>query len=104
LPLSSTRCPTPTHRAIINQSSTMFARLIYSALHFSARNGLTDSASSAKSQSRTTGIRGETLAYWYLRRHGYTLVARNYTVPGIKGEIDLIGYDGRALEIGRAHV
>jgi putative endonuclease len=75
----------------------MFARLIYSALHFAARNGLTDSTSSAKAQSRTTGIRGETLAYWYLRRHGYTLVARNYTVPGIKGEIDLIGYDGRAL-------
>ena len=75
----------------------MFAGLIYSALHFAARKGLTDSTSSAKSQSRTTGIRGETLAYWYLRRHGYTLVARNYTVPGIKGEIDLIGYDGRAL-------
>ncbi|MGA8145348.1 MAG: YraN family protein [Candidatus Acidiferrales bacterium] len=75
----------------------MLARLIYSALNFAARNGLTDSTSSAKSQSRTTGIRGETLAYWYLRRHGYTLVARNYIVPGIKGEIDLIGYDGRAL-------
>jgi putative endonuclease len=79
----------------------MFARLIFAAVSFAARNGLSESrhesASTAKELARTIGIRGETFAYWYLRRHGYTLVARNYTVPGIKGEIDLIGYDGRAL-------
>jgi len=75
----------------------MFARLIFTAVNFAARNGLTEDSASAKSQSRSTGIRGETYAYWYLRRHGYTLVARNYTVPGIKGEIDMIGYDGPAL-------
>jgi putative endonuclease len=75
----------------------MFARLIFTAVNFAARNGLTEESASAKSRSRTTGIRGETYAYWYLRRHGYTLVARNYTVPGIKGEIDMIGYDGPAL-------
>jgi putative endonuclease len=75
----------------------MFARLIFSAVNFAARNGLTEHSASAKSQSRTTGIRGETYAYWYLRRHGYTLVARNYTVPGMKGEIDIIGYDGPVL-------
>jgi putative endonuclease len=79
----------------------MLARLIFAAVNFAARNGLTEasggSLQTAKAKSRTTGIRGETFAYWYLRRQGYTLVARNYTVPGIKGEIDLIGYDGRAL-------
>src|SRR6201987_6354579 len=79
----------------------MFARLIFAAVNFAARNGLNESGresnATAKSLARTTGIRGETFAYWYLRRHGYSLVARNYTVPGIKGEIDLIGYDGRAL-------
>jgi putative endonuclease len=79
----------------------MFARLIFAAVNFAARNGLTkasgESAQTAKAKSCQTGIRGETFAYWYLRRQGYTLVARNYTVPGIKGEIDLIGYDGRAL-------
>jgi putative endonuclease len=75
----------------------MFARLIFTAVNFAARNGLMDDSASAKSQFRATGIRGETYAYWYLRRHGYTLVARNYTVPGIKGEIDMIGYDGPAL-------
>ena len=70
----------------------MFARLIFAAVNFAARNGLTESRhesnSTTKEKARTTGIRGETFAYWYLRRHGYTLVARNYTVPGIKGEID----------------
>jgi putative endonuclease len=78
----------------------MFAHLIFAAVSFAARKGLVESSSespSAKTKARTTGIRGETFAYWYLRRQGYTLVARNYTVPGIKGEIDLIGYDGRAL-------
>ena len=79
----------------------MFATLIFAAVNFAARNGLSESRresnSSTKEQARATGIRGETFAYWFIRRHGCTLVARNYTVPGIKGEIDLIGYDGRAL-------
>jgi putative endonuclease len=51
----------------------------------------------AKHTARRTGIRGETYAYWYLRRHGYTLVARNFTFPGTKGEIDMVGYDGPVL-------
>jgi putative endonuclease len=42
-------------------------------------------------------VRGETYAYWYLRRQGYILVARNYTFPGFKGEIDMVGYDGSVL-------
>jgi putative endonuclease len=79
----------------------MLARLIFAAVNFAARNGLSESHhesnSTTKEQACTTGVREETFAYWYLRRQGYTLVARNYTVPGIKGEIDLIGYDGRAL-------
>jgi putative endonuclease len=45
----------------------------------------------------STGVRGETFAYWYLRRHGYTIIARNFKTPGVKGEIDLIGYDGNVL-------
>ena len=50
-----------------------------------------------KLQARRTGVRGETYAYWYLRRHGYVLVARNFTSPGMKGEIDMVGYDGPVL-------
>src|ERR1700735_1717543 len=44
-----------------------------------------------------TGVRGETYAYWFLRRRGYILIARNYTLPGCKGEIDIVGYDGETL-------
>jgi putative endonuclease len=43
------------------------------------------------------GRRGEDLAHRLLRRHGYTVVARNYRPPGGGGEIDLIGWDGAWL-------
>ena len=77
----------------------MLARLMFAAVDFAARKGLADMGGedSAKEQARRTGVRGETYAYWYLRRHGYILVARNYTAPGIKGEIDMVGYDGPVL-------
>jgi len=41
------------------------------------------------------GQRGEDLAYWSLRRHGYTIVARNLRLPGQEGELDLIAFEGR---------
>jgi putative endonuclease len=77
----------------------VLARLMFAAVDFAARKGLADARAedSAKEQARRTGVRGETYAYWYLRRHGYILVARNYTAPGIKGEIDMVGYDGSVL-------
>ena len=45
------------------------------------------------------GMRGETYAYWYLRRLGYIFIARNYMPLLAKGELDLIGYDGDTLAI-----
>lgn len=48
-------------------------------------------------QRRQTGIGGETLAYWYLRRQGYTVVSRNYRARHTFGEIDLVGWDGDVL-------
>lgn len=84
----------------------MFARFIFSIVDFGARKGLSTSPAagapsdgelSAKLRARQTGVRGETYAYWYLRRHGYTLIARNFTTHGIKGEIDMVGYDGSVL-------
>jgi Holliday junction resolvase-like predicted endonuclease len=56
-----------------------------------------EARSARKLEARSTGVRGETCAYWYLRRHGYVFVARNYMPRGIKGELDLIGYDGKTL-------
>lgn len=77
----------------------MLARLMFAFVNFAARKGLTDAGAdaTAKQRARRTGIRGETYAYWYLRRHGYVLVARNFRSPGIKGEIDMVGYDGDVL-------
>ncbi len=82
----------------------MLARTIFAIVDFAARHGLAESPAedssespSPKLQARRTGVRGETYAYWYLRRHGYVLVARNFTSPGMKGEIDMVGYDGSVL-------
>jgi putative endonuclease len=44
-----------------------------------------------------TGRRGELAAYFYLRRLGYTIVARNFRSPRCHGEIDLIGWDDDVL-------
>jgi putative endonuclease len=44
-----------------------------------------------------TGQRGEEDAYFYLRKVGYTMVARNFRSPRCRGEIDLIGWDGDVL-------
>jgi putative endonuclease len=79
---------------------------MFAVVAFNSRKGLSDppapglnpaGADSVKERARLTGVRGETYAYWYLRRHGYVLVARNFTSPGLKGEIDMVGYDGSVL-------
>ena len=43
------------------------------------------------------GRRGEEDAYFYLRRRGYIIIARNYRSPHSRGELDLIGWDGDVL-------
>jgi putative endonuclease len=43
------------------------------------------------------GQRGEEDAYFYLRRLGYVMVARNFRSPHHHGEIDLIGWDKDVL-------
>src|ERR1700719_3971934 len=77
------------------------SRYIFQVVHWAARKGLRDDHDDApdqrKHESRRAGIRGETYAYWYLRRHGYIFVARNYMPRGVKGELDLVGYDGETL-------
>lgn len=89
----------------------LFARTIFAVVSFlAARRGFAteetqkaaeqereESDTSRASRSRQAGIRGETFAYWYLRRQGYVVVGRNYRVPQRHGEIDLIGWDGEVL-------
>jgi putative endonuclease len=44
-----------------------------------------------------TGRRGEEEAYFYLRRRGYIIIARNYRSPNHRGELDLVGWDRDVL-------
>lgn len=90
----------------------ILARVMFGMVNLAARRGLAEEAGvgagstelnaeegklAAKHAARRTGVRGETYAYWYLRKHGYVIVSRNFTMPGVKGEIDLAGYDGKVL-------
>jgi putative endonuclease len=95
----------------------LFARMIFGIMNLRARRGLSpqdrddlrvskihaDTTSAdeinlaTNRAARRTGVRGETFAYWYLRKNGYVIVSRNFMVPGMKGEIDLAGYDGKVL-------
>jgi len=43
------------------------------------------------------GSKGEREAYNFLRRKGFQIVARNYRRAGVKGEIDLVGWDHNTL-------
>lgn len=48
-------------------------------------------------QHLRTGRRGEEAAYFYLREHGYVIIARNYRSPRSRSELDLVGWDGSTL-------
>ncbi len=84
----------------------MLARVVFAIVQWRARHGLQDSppprdgatgATEERLVALRTGVRGETYAYWYLRRLGYIFIARNYAPSRAKGEIDLIGFDGETL-------
>ena len=79
----------------------VFSTLIFGLVEWAARNGFAPEPAAPGDRPRQSrhlmGIRGETFAYWYLRRAGYVMVGRNFRAPGLKGEIDLIGFDGDVL-------
>jgi len=80
----------------------LIARVGFAVVRWKARHGLSESGSSAdekKQAALRVGVRGETYAYWYLRRLGYVFIARNFTPSHAKGELDLIGYDGDTLAV-----
>lgn len=78
-----------------------FARLMYRALVWKERQraqwSQQRSAKGGGLAHLVTGRRGETLAYWYLRQAGYTIVARNRRTRSGAGELDLVGWDGPIL-------
>jgi putative endonuclease len=79
----------------------LFSSFIFGLVDWAARTGLAAQSPSSDGERRQSrrvmGVRGETFAYWYLRRHGYVIVCRNFRAPGVKGEIDLVGFDGPVL-------
>ena len=81
-----------------------FARLMYRALVWKerqraqlARRSDLPGEPSSKLSHLKTGERGETLAYWYLRQAGYTIVVRNRRARSGAGELDLVAWDGSVL-------
>jgi putative endonuclease len=80
----------------------ILAKLMYRALVWKERQRarhapLKPAAPASEVEHLKTGARGETLAYWYLRQAGYTIVARNRRARSGIGELDLIGWDGPIL-------
>ena len=43
------------------------------------------------------GRRGEEAAFFYLRRHGYIVVARGWSSGKVRGDLDLVAWEGPAL-------
>ena len=44
-----------------------------------------------------TGLRGEKIAFFYLMRSGYTVVARRWSSNRVKGDLDLVAWHGQTL-------
>jgi putative endonuclease len=81
----------------------LIARVGFAMIKWHSRDGLCDSTADAveadKDRARRLGVSGELYAYWYLRRLGYIFIARNYSPSVVKGELDLVGFDGGTLVI-----
>jgi putative endonuclease len=43
------------------------------------------------------GRRGEEAAFFYLRRHGYTVVARDWRSAKARGDLDLVAWENNTL-------
>jgi len=75
----------------------MYRLLVWKERQRALRSAKARRGESARARHLDTGERGETLAYWYLRQAGYTIVARNQRARSGAGELDLVGWDGPVL-------
>ncbi len=50
-----------------------------------------------RTPAQQSGLDGERAAYFFVRRAGYTVVARRWRHALLKGEVDLIAWDGETL-------
>lgn len=51
----------------------------------------------ARAEHLETGARGERAAFFWLRRHGYIVVARRWKSSRARGDLDLIAWQGETL-------
>ncbi len=79
------------------------ASRVYLALRSSADRKLAQRARKGGRDPRpahlVTGERGEDLAYFHLRGLGYTVVARRWHAARLRGDLDLVAWDGDTLVI-----
>ncbi|HUY12205.1 MAG TPA: YraN family protein [Terriglobia bacterium] len=98
-------CSVPVSRDEAGMS--MLARLVYRALAWKERRRVRReqhppshaplSLQGELAPHLDSGRRGENLAYWYLRRSGYIVIARNRRPRSDSGELDMVGWDGPVL-------
>ncbi len=59
--------------------------------------GRTDAKTVAEPAHLLLGDRGEEIAYFHLRKEGWTITARRWKSPKQPGDLDLVGWDGETL-------
>lgn len=72
-------------------------RLRFLETAVNALNGAAGRRRRALAGHLVTGQRGERTAFFWLRRHGYTVVARGWRSSRARGDIDLIAWQGDTL-------
>ena len=75
----------------------MLARFTRGTVHFLDRLADRVLPPDKSPERHRVGRRGEEETYFYLRKRGYVMVARNFRSPLRHGEIDLIGWDRDVL-------
>lgn len=76
-----------------NIGTALVERMIGALGHFTERRG---SARTGPAHLQT-GLDGEDAAFFYLRRKGYTVVARRWSSGDVPGDVDLIAWQGSLL-------
>jgi len=75
----------------------MYRALVWKERQRASREASSQAEQRGEAENLELGARGETLAYWYLRQAGYTVVARNWRARSGGGELDLVGWEGPTL-------
>ena len=80
-------------------TTTLLARVRLNAMQraLAGLDGMARGRGASLPAHLAVGIAGEDAAYFYLRRKGYTVVARRWSGGNLPGDIDLIAWQGALL-------